>query len=52
MKDGKYVVLAADDERELLDALELFLGREDILTVKAKDGAEALERFHEYEPDL
>lgn len=52
MKDGKYVVLAADDERELLDALELFLGREDILMVKAEDGAEALERFHECEPDL
>ncbi len=28
MKDGKFVILAADDEVELLDALELFMGKE------------------------
>lgn len=52
MKEQKYVVLAADDERELLDTLELFLQRENILLVKAADGREALALFAEEQPDL
>lgn len=52
MKDGKYVVLAADDEIELLNALELFLLREDIILIKAENGAEALELYEKQNPDL
>lgn len=47
-----YRVLAADDEIELLDALELFFAKEDIELIKAKDGREALEKFHACQPQL
>ena len=52
MIDGKYIVLAADDEMELLDALELFLRREDIILLKATDGLQALSQFSASSPDL
>lgn len=41
----EYTILAADDEVELLDVLELYLGRENIRIRKAKDGIEAMEIF-------
>ena len=41
----EYTILAADDEIELLDVLELYLGRENIRIRKAKDGIEAMEIF-------
>lgn len=47
-----YTVLAADDEAELLDALELFFIKENIQFIKAKDGKEALEMFLEHHPHL
>lgn len=47
-----YRVLAADDETELLDALELFFAQENIELIKAKDGREALEKFQTYRPQL
>lgn len=52
MREQKYVILAADDELELLDTLELFVARENMLLVKAKDGAEALGLFESEQPDL
>ena len=52
MKEQKYVILAADDELELLDTLELFLARENKLLVKAKEGREALLLFEKEQPDL
>lgn len=52
MKNGKYTVLAADDEIELLNALELFLRRENILLLKATNGLQALEQFSASTPDL
>lgn len=52
MIDGKYVVLAADDEVELLDSLELFLRRENIEMKKAIDGIEAMALFEKYQPDM
>lgn len=48
----KYRVLAADDEVELLDVLELFFMKEGIELIKAKDGLEALEKFHSCKPQL
>lgn len=48
----KYQVLAADDERELLDVLELFLEREGIGLIKAGDGQEALKLFEKESPHM
>ena len=47
-----YTIVAADDETELLDVLELYLGRENIGIRKAKDGIEAMEIFHREEVHL
>ncbi len=44
-EDSGYTILAADDEAELLDVLELYLERENIGIRKAKDGIEAMEIF-------
>lgn len=52
MRDGKFVVLAADDEVELLDALELFMGKENMIMVKAASGRAALKLFYEEKPDM
>lgn len=52
MKDGRFVVLAADDEVELLDALELFMGKENMQLIKAADGVTVLELFETYQPDI
>ncbi|MGL6200346.1 MAG: response regulator transcription factor [Lachnospiraceae bacterium] len=48
----EYQILAADDEIELLHALELFLEREQIKIIKAQDGAEAIELFEQEAPHL
>ena len=48
----KYTVLAADDEAELLDALELYFEKEGIALVKAYDGVGALKAFKEHEVHL
>lgn len=41
----EYRILAADDEAELLDILELYLWREGIGVCKAGDGIEAMRLF-------
>lgn len=41
----EYTVLAADDEKELLDVLELYLHKENIQLIKAENGQQALEEF-------
>lgn len=41
-----YVVLVADDEKELLDVLELYLAKENIQLLKAYNGVDALDLFH------
>ncbi len=52
MKNETFIILAADDEVELLDALELFMGKENMTLVKAADGLAALELFERTKPDL
>lgn len=49
MRAGKaeYQILAADDEAELLDILELYLDREGIKMKKAQDGIEAMRLFRQ-----
>ena len=46
-KMTNYKILAADDEEELLDILELYLEREGIDIRKAGDGLEALRLFRQ-----
>ncbi len=48
----EYKVLAADDETELLDALELYTERENIKLIKADNGITALELFRSEKPHL
>lgn len=48
----EYKVLAADDETELLDALELYTERENIKLVKTDNGITALELFRSEKPHL
>lgn len=48
----EYKVLAADDEMELLDALELYTERENIKLIKAENGIRALELFRKEQPHL
>lgn len=48
----EYLVLGADDETEILDSLELFLGKEGIKLLKADNGISALELFKSHKPHL
>ena len=48
----EYKVLAADDETELIDALELYTERENIKLIKADNGITALELFRSEKPHL
>ena len=47
-----YKVLAADDETELLDALELYFEREGIQLLKADNGMTAMDLFRTENPHL
>lgn len=48
----QYTVLAADDETELIDTLELYAERENIKLLKADNGITALEIFRREKPHL
>ena len=52
MENHIYTVLIADDEVELIDALELYFKKENLRLIKAHDGDEALALFNEHRPDL
>src|SRR4051812_28389052 len=43
----KYYVLVVDDDKEIRDAIEIYLRNEGITVLKAKDGIEALEILNE-----
>ncbi|SHK23326.1 response regulator transcription factor [Desulforamulus aeronauticus] len=43
-----YFVLVVDDEKEIRDAIEIYLKNEGITVIKAKDGIEAIEKLHEH----
>ncbi|RFB15329.1 DNA-binding response regulator [Bacillus sp. HNG] len=47
-----YFVLVVDDEKEIRDAIEIYLKNEGITVLKAKDGVEALEILHENQVHL
>lgn len=48
----EYKILAADDEIELLDALELYTEREQMKLIKADNGLTAIELFRKEKPHL
>ena len=50
--DKKFVILAADDEMELPDALQLFVEREGMELIKTDNGISALALFEKHQPDL
>lgn len=52
MGERRFVILAADDEVELLDALQLFLEKENMELIKTADGISALGLFEKRRPDL
>jgi len=56
LKGGKelanYNVLVVDDEKEIRDAIEIYLKNEGVTVLKAKDGIEALEILHDHEVHL
>ncbi|MCT8138556.1 response regulator transcription factor [Anaerobacillus sp. CMMVII] len=45
-------VLVVDDEKEIRDAIEIYLKNEGITVIKAKDGIEAIEKLKEHEIHL
>ncbi|WP_085993378.1 response regulator transcription factor [Oceanobacillus senegalensis] len=47
-----YNVLVVDDEKEIREAIEIYLKNEGVTVLKAKDGIEALEILHESEVHL
>ncbi|MFT4415912.1 response regulator transcription factor [Fredinandcohnia humi] len=49
---GTYHVLIVDDEKEIRDAIEIYLKNEGLVVFKAKDGIEAIEMLHQHEIHL
>lgn len=47
-----YYVLVVDDEKEIRDAIEIYLKNEGIVVLKAKDGIEALDILNEHQIHL
>lgn len=43
-----YFVLVVDDEKEIRDAIEIYLKNEGMTVIKAKDGVEAIEKLHDH----
>ncbi|MBP1931737.1 response regulator transcription factor [Ammoniphilus resinae] len=47
-----YCVLVVDDDKEIRDAIEIYLKNEGLSIVQAKDGIEAIEKLHEHDIHL
>ncbi|MFY0542589.1 response regulator transcription factor [Brevibacillus sp. H7] len=47
-----YTVLVVDDEKEIRDAIEIYLKNDGIKVIKANDGIEAIEKLHEHDIHL
>ncbi len=52
MQDGKYVILAIDDDPDFLDAMRLFLEANGYIMVEAKSAEQGLNVYKESAPDL
>ncbi|GGH82333.1 DNA-binding response OmpR family regulator [Pullulanibacillus pueri] len=49
---SNHVVLVVDDEKEIRDAIEIYLKNEGLTVIKAQDGVEAIEKLHEHDIHL
>jgi len=49
---NNYRVLVVDDDKEIRDAIEIYLKNEGLAVVQAKDGIEAIEKLHEHDIHL
>ncbi|WP_203364084.1 response regulator transcription factor [Bacillus sp. REN10] len=45
---SQYNVLVVDDEKEIRDAIEIYLKNEGITVIKAEDGIDAIEKLNDY----
>lgn len=45
---SQYTVLVVDDEKEIRDAIEIYLKNDGITVIKARDGIEAIEKLHKH----
>jgi len=45
---SQYTVLVVDDEKEIRDAIEIYLKNDGITVIKARDGIEAIEKLHQH----
>ncbi len=52
MKDGKHVILCVDDDRDMLDALEILVESFGYCFVCASSAEEGLKKFKSENPDL
>ncbi len=52
MKRDNYCVLVVADDREIQDAIEIYLKNEGLTVFKAKDGIEAIEKLNEHDIHL
>ena len=52
MKDGKYVVLCIDDDKDILDTLRLVLQKNGYIMEDALSSEEGLKVYQEVQPDL
>lgn len=52
MKDGKHVILCVDDDRDMLDALEILVESFGYCFVSALSAEEGLKKFKSENPDL
>ena len=52
MQDGKYVILAIDDDPDFLQAIRLFLEANGYIMFEAKSAEEGLKVYKQTKPDL
>ena len=45
-------ILVCDDDREIVDAIEIYLEQEGFEVIKAYDGDDAVEKLKQQKPDL
>ena len=52
MKDGKYVILCIDDDKDILDTLRLVLQKNGYIMEEALSAEKGLKVYQEVQPDL
>jgi DNA-binding response OmpR family regulator len=52
MKDGKYVILCIDDDKDILDTLRLVLQKNGYIMEEALSSEEGLKVYREVQPDF